>query len=47
MQKVGKDNDGILVLGASNEPWKLEPAITRSFEKRIYIPMPDPDSRIA
>lgn len=41
MQGVGKDNDGILVLGATNIPWTLDAAIRRRFEKRIYIPLPD------
>ena len=47
MQGVGNDNDGILVLGASNVPWELDPAIRRRFEKRIYIPLPDPMARMA
>ncbi len=37
MQGVGKDTDGILVLGATNTPWSLDAAIRRRFEKRIYI----------
>lgn len=41
MQGVGNDNDGILVLGATNIPWMLDSAIRRRFEKRIYIPLPD------
>ena len=41
MQGVGVDNDGILVLGATNIPWGLDSAIRRRFEKRIYIPLPD------
>jgi vacuolar protein-sorting-associated protein 4 len=41
MQGVGNDMDGVLVLGASNVPWELDPAIRRRFEKRIYIPLPD------
>ena len=45
MQGVGTDNDGILVLGASNVPWELDPAIRRRFEKRIYIPLPDIHAR--
>lgn len=47
MQGVGNDNDGVLVLGASNVPWELDPAIRRRFEKRIYIPLPDPMARLA
>lgn len=44
---MGNDNDGILVLGASNVPWELDPAIRRRFEKRIYIPLPDIEARIS
>jgi len=45
MQGVGNDNDGILVLGATNIPWVLDAAIRRRFEKRIYINLPDAPAR--
>lgn len=45
MQGVGNDNDGILVLGATNIPWVLDAAIRRRFEKRIYIPLPEDHAR--
>jgi len=45
MQGVGNDNDGILVLGATNIPWVLDSAIRRRFEKRIYIPLPEAPAR--
>jgi len=45
MQGVGNDNDGILVLGATNIPWVLDAAIRRRFEKRIYIPLPEAHAR--
>jgi vacuolar protein-sorting-associated protein 4 len=46
MQGVGNDMDGILVLGATNTPWEIDPAIRRRFEKRIYIPLPDIIARV-
>ncbi|KAK3085720.1 hypothetical protein FSP39_007778 [Pinctada imbricata] len=45
MQGVGNDNDGVLVLGATNIPWSLDSAIRRRFEKRIYIPLPEAPAR--
>jgi vacuolar protein-sorting-associated protein 4 len=45
MQGVGKDSDGILVLGATNIPWVLDAAIRRRFEKRIYIGLPEQNAR--
>eukprot|EP00828_Plagiopyla_frontata_P002076 TRINITY_DN1012_c0_g1_i1.p1 TRINITY_DN1012_c0_g1~~TRINITY_DN1012_c0_g1_i1.p1 ORF type:complete len:286 (-),score=37.54 TRINITY_DN1012_c0_g1_i1:90-947(-) len=46
MQGVGKDDTGILVLGATNLPWALDPAIRRRFERRVYIPLPDYSARL-
>lgn len=45
MNGVGHDDTGVLVLGATNIPWQLDPAIKRRFEKRIYIPLPDLEAR--
>jgi len=40
MDGVGHDDTGVLVLGATNTPWNLDPAMRRRFEKRIYIALP-------
>ncbi|KAG5189293.1 katanin like protein [Tribonema minus] len=45
MQGVGNTHDGLLVLGATNVPWELDPAMRRRFEKRIYIPLPEAPAR--
>lgn len=46
MQGVGHDDTGVLVLGATNLPWALDPAIRRRFERRIYISLPEYDARL-
>lgn len=38
-------NEGFLVIGSTNFPWALHPAMRRRFEKRVYIPLPDAEAR--
>ena len=46
MQGVGNDDEGILVLGATNIPWGLDPAVRRRFQKKIYISLPEEEARV-
>ncbi len=34
-------------VGATNMPWDLDEAVLRRLVKRIYVPLPDADSRMA
>lgn len=45
MQGVGKNQDGVLVLAATNTPWDIDAGMRRRFEKRIYIPLPEREAR--
>lgn len=47
MDGVEKNPEGIFVIGATNQPWDIEPALKRSkrFGESIYIPPPDYKSR--
>lgn len=41
------DNDGVLVLGATNAPWHIDPAFRRPgrFDRTIFVPPPDEPAR--
>jgi len=41
----GNDMDGVLLLGATNVPWSLDDAMRRRLAHKIYIPLPDEDTR--
>lgn len=49
MQGVGssEEKNKILIIGATNKPWKLDGAFLRPgrFDEKIYVPLPDAESR--
>lgn len=46
---ISAQNDGVLILGATNTPWNLDPAFRRPgrFDRIIFVPPPDEASREA
>lgn len=47
MDGVENDNDGVLILGATNAPWHLDPAFRRPgrFDRIIFVEPPDAESK--
>ncbi len=47
MDGVESSNEGVLILGSTNAPWYLDPALRRAgrFSKSIYFPEPDKKTR--
>lgn len=45
MDGLSDNNNGLLLVAATNIPWSMDSAIRRRFQKRIYIGMPDYDAR--
>jgi len=35
----------VYIIGATNKPWMLDEPFLRRFQKRIYVPLPNPESR--
>ncbi|MCG3131561.1 MAG: ATP-dependent zinc metalloprotease FtsH [Phycisphaerae bacterium] len=46
---IGANNEGVLVLAATNAPWHLDSAFRRPgrFDRIIFVPPPDADARAA
>ncbi|EGD76854.1 hypothetical protein PTSG_08202 [Salpingoeca rosetta] len=47
MDGLNKSDDLVFVLGASNLPWELDPAMLRRLEKRILVDLPTQEARRA
>ena len=45
MDGVDNNNEGILVLGATNLPWGLDTAMLRRFQRVVHIGLPNPAGR--
>jgi SpoVK/Ycf46/Vps4 family AAA+-type ATPase len=45
---VGRDNQGVLILAATNMPWDVDPAMKRPgrFSRQIFVPPPDVAARL-
>jgi vacuolar protein-sorting-associated protein 4 len=39
------DMKGVVVIGATNQPWVIDDAMRRRFARMIYIPLPDAEDR--
>ena len=49
LDAIGADNEGILVLAATNAPWDVDEALKRPgrFDRLIFVPPPDAPARAA
>ncbi|KAG6484946.1 hypothetical protein ZIOFF_053471 [Zingiber officinale] len=45
MDGLTKTDDLVFVLAATNLPWELDAAMLRRLEKRILVPLPEPEAR--
>jgi SpoVK/Ycf46/Vps4 family AAA+-type ATPase len=49
MDGVDSNNDGVLILAATNAPWHVDPAFRRPgrFDRVLFVPPPDAEARAA
>lgn len=47
MDGVNTEDKVVMVLAATNFPWEIDEALRRRLEKRIYIPLPNNEGRVA
>lgn len=49
MDGAESDNEGVLILGATNAPWHIDPAFRRPgrFDRTLFVPPPDEEGRVS
>jgi len=49
MDGISSDNSNVLIVGATNAPWNIDPAFRRPgrFDKIIFVPPPDKEARVS
>jgi len=47
LDAIGSDNDGVLILAATNAPWDIDEAAMRPgrFDRTLFVPPPDDEAR--
>jgi SpoVK/Ycf46/Vps4 family AAA+-type ATPase len=40
-----KKEDKVILIAATNKPWDLDDAMISRFQRKIYVPLPDPEAR--
>lgn len=47
LAEKGREDIYVLTIAATNRPWDLDPAVLSRFDKKVLIPLPDPQTRRA
>ncbi len=45
MEGFSRSNDKVIFIGATNKPWDLDDALISRFQRKVYVPLPDRESR--